>query len=94
IKGFKEYDKIEESGKIINKVVYFEREEKNVELTKEDAINNAKKALEKSLLNELTREATIVDRIVNTEEISQGVIKVRIVFIVEQNIVDSKTVEY
>lgn len=94
IKGFKEYDKIEESGKILNKVVYFEREEKNVELTKEEAISNSKLSLEKSLLNELTREATIVDRIVNTDETSDGIIKVRIVFVVEQNIVDSKTVEY
>ncbi|MGL5086391.1 MAG: sporulation protein YqfD, partial [Clostridium sp.] len=94
IKDFKEYDKIEESGKIINKVIYFEREEKNIEITKEEAISNSKVSLEKSLLNELTREATIIDKIVEVEEASDDLIKIRVVFVVEQNIVDSKIVEY
>ena len=93
IKGFKEYDKIEESGKILNEVVYFEREEKNIELTKEVAIENSIKSLEKSLLNELTREATIVDRIITTDETDNGEMKVRIIFVVEQNIVDNNSVE-
>lgn len=94
IKGFKEYDKIEDSSKMLNKVVYFEREEKNVKLTKEVAIENSIKSSEESLLNELTREATIVDKIVNTEDIGDESIKVRIVFVVEQNIVDNNTIEY
>lgn len=94
IKGFKEYDKIEESSKILNKVVYFERQEKNIELTKEVAIENSIKSLEGSLLNELTREATIVDKIVKTEDIGDGSIKVRIGFVIEQNIVDNNIIEY
>lgn len=94
IKNFKEYDKIEESGKILNKVIYFEREEKNVVLTKELAIENSIKKLEESLLNDLTREAVVVDRIVNTEDSGDGNIKVRVIFVVEQNIVENKPVEY
>lgn len=94
IKGFKEYDKIEESGKIINKVVYFEREEKDIELTREVVVQNSIKSLEESLLNDLTREAVVVDKIVSTEDINDGSIKVRIVFVVEQNIVDDKPIEY
>lgn len=94
IKGFKEYDKIEESGKILNKVIYFEREEKNVELSKEVAIENSIKSLEESLLNELTREAVVVDRIVNEEDGENGNIKVRVIFVVEQNIVNDTPIEY
>lgn len=94
IKGFEKYDKIEESGKILNKVLYFEREEKQVELTKEDAIENSIKSLEESLLNELTREATIVEKIVDTKESQDGNIEVRVVFVVEQNIVDDNPIEY
>lgn len=94
IKDFKEYDRIEESGKILNKVVYFEREEKNIELTEEVAIENSIKNLEESLLNELTREATIVDKIVETEDIGEGKIKITVDFIVEQNIVNNEPIEY
>lgn len=94
IKGFKEYDKIEQSGKILNKVVYFEREEKEIKLTKEEAIENSIKSLEESLLNELTREATIVDRIVKVDESNDGRIVVRVDFVVEQNIVDYNVIEY
>ena len=77
-----------------NKVVYFERREKSIEITKEKAIENSIKVLEESLINELTREATIVDKIVNTEEVDNGSVKIRIVFVVEQNIVDNNTIEY
>lgn len=94
IKGFEEYDKIEQSGKILNKVVYFEREEKEIKLTKEEAIENSIKSLEESLLNELTREATIVDKIVKVDESSDGTIVVRVDFVVEQNIVDYNVIEY
>lgn len=94
VKDFKEYDKIEESGKILNKVIYFEREEKDVVLTKELAIENSIKKLEESLLNDLTREAVVVDKIVNTKDIGNGNIEVRVIFVVEQNIVDNKPIEY
>ena len=94
IKGFKEYDKIEESGKILNKVMYFEREEKNIELSKEVAIENSIKSLEKSLLNELTREAVVVDKIINEEDSENGNIKVRVIFVVEQNIVNDTPIAY
>lgn len=89
IKDFKHYDKIEESGKVFNKVIYFEREETPVKLSKEEAVENSIRELGESLLNELTREAVIVDKIVNTEEDGQGNLMVKVIFVVEQNIVDN-----
>ena len=57
IKDFEHYDKIEMSGKIFNKVLYYERVEKDINLSEDDAIENAVNDLEKSLLNELSRDA-------------------------------------
>lgn len=94
IKDFKEYDKIEESKKIITKINYYEKKEFPVELSKEEIINNSVKALEESLYNSLTREAKIVDRIITTKENSSEDVVVNVVFIVEQNIVNNEPVDY
>ncbi|MDZ7548623.1 sporulation protein YqfD, partial [Clostridium perfringens] len=85
---------IEESGKILNKVKYFQKEEVAVQLTEEEAVNKALNNLEESLYNNLTREAKIVDRIVNSKEDSDGNIIVNVVFVVEQNIVNNDPVDY
>ena len=94
IKDFKEYDKIEESGKIFTKTNYYEKKEFPVELSKEEIINNSIKELEESLYNNLTREAKIVDRITSTKENSSDEIIVNVVFIVEQNIVNNEPIDY
>lgn len=94
IKDFKEYDKIEESGNIINKINYYEKKEIPIEFSKEEIVNNSINDLEKSLYNELTREANIVDRIVSTKEDSKEELVVNVVFVVEQNIVNYETVDY
>lgn len=94
IKEFKDYDKIEESRKIITKINYYEKSEFPIELTKEEIVNNSVKELEESLYNNLTREAKIVDRIVTTKEDSVENILVNVVFIVEQNIVDNEPIDY
>ena len=94
IKGFVHYDKIEVSGKIFNKVLYYERVEKDISLSEEDAIENAVNDLEKSLLNELSRDAKIVDKLVDKEMKDQENMLINVVFVVEQNIVSEDTVSY
>lgn len=94
IKDFKEYDKIEESGNIINKINYYEKKEIPIEFSKEEIVNNSINDLEKSLYNELTREANIVDKIVSTREDSNDELVVNVVFVVEQNIVNYEMVDY
>lgn len=94
IKDFKDYDKIEESGKIITKINYYEKSEFSIELTKEEIVDNSVKELEESLYNNLTREAKIVDRIVTTKEDSAEDILVNVVFVVEQNIVNNEPIDY
>ena len=94
VKDFKEYDKIEKSGNIINKINYYEKKEIPIEFSKEEIVNNSINDLEKSLYNGLTRETNIVDRIVSTREDSNDELVVNVVFVVEQNIVNYETVDY
>lgn len=94
IKDFEEYDKIEESGKIINKVKYYEKKEITIEKSKESLIEEAKLNLEESLYNVLTREAKIIDRIVTIKDISEEEFMINIVFVVEQNILNSEPIDY
>ena len=94
IKDFTHYDKIELSGKIFNKVLYYERIEKDINLSEDDAIENAVNELEKSLLNELSRDAKIVDKLVDKEMKDDENLLVKVVFVVEQNIVSEDTVSY
>lgn len=94
IKDFEHYDKIEMSGKIFNKVLYYERVEKDIVLSEEKAIENAVNDLEKSLLNELSRDAKIVDKLVDKEMKDQENMLINVVFVVEQNIVSENTVSY
>jgi similar to stage IV sporulation protein len=94
IKGFEVYDKIEETSKILNKVIYFEKEEKEVKLIEEEAVEKTVKELQEPLYNNLTREAKIKDKIVTTKKDSEGKITVNVVFVVEQNIVNNNPVPY
>lgn len=94
IKDFEHYDKIEMSGKIFNKVLYYERVEKDINSPEDDAIENAVNDLEKSLLNELSRDAKVVDKLVNKEMKDKENMLINVVFVVEQNIVSEDTVSY
>ena len=93
IKDFEYYDRIEEEGKFINIVNYYEKVDKEVKLTKEEAVSKATVELENSLINELTREAKIVDKVIRVEEGEDSNIVVSIAFVIEQNIVNSIPVE-
>lgn len=93
-KDFEHYDKIEMSGKIFNKVLYYERVEKEVNLSEENAVENAVYKLEKSLLNNLSRDAKIVDKLVDSQMRDEENLLVKVVFIVEQNIVSEEPVSY
>ena len=94
IKDFKEYDRIEKSGKIFNEVVYYERIEKEIELTEEEAEKVSVANLEKSLKKELTRDSKIVDKIVKKQLDNEGNLTMTVVFVVEKNIVNDIAVQY
>ncbi len=94
IKDFKEYDRIEKGGKIFNEVVYYERTEKEIELTEEEAEKIAVEKLEESLKKDLARDSKIVDKIVKKQVDSEGNLTIKVVFVVEKNIVNDVPVQY
>ena len=75
-------------------MLYYERVEKGINLSEDDAIENAIDSLEKSLLNDLSRDAKVVDKLVDKEMKDEENLLVKVVFVVEQNIVSEDTVSY
>lgn len=87
INNFKYYDKIKSENTFFNKVTYFERDEKEVDLERETEIENGVKKLEESLIKDLSNDAKISDKKVETEDIGNGKIKLKVIFVVEQSII-------
>lgn len=86
IDGFRYYDKIEERNGCLNKIIYFEKKGKNVNLDKDNTVKEAKEKLEASLKKTLSNDAKIIDSKVTLEEVKEGTILVKVMFTVEQDI--------
>lgn len=86
INTFEYYDKIKENNGIFNVVHYYEKKEKEVNVERDKAIEEAIIKLEESLKKNLNNDAIISDRNVSVEDLSDGKIKVKVIFIVEQDI--------
>ncbi|EGT3615154.1 sporulation protein YqfD [Clostridium perfringens] len=85
-KEFSKYDKIESKGKFVNRNVYYEKADKDIVEDKETIINNAVELMSNSITKEISKQAKIVDKIVTTEDLGEGKIKLKVLFVVEQNI--------
>lgn len=89
VNGFESYDKIEENNGIFNKVIYFERKGKTVNVNKEDAVKESKEKLEESLKKTLSNNAKVIDNKIKVEDIGEGKILVQVTFTVEQDIANN-----
>ncbi|AGX42103.1 sporulation protein YqfD [Clostridium saccharobutylicum] len=89
INRFESYDKIEEKNGIFNKVIYFEKKGKPVNVDKESAIKEASDKLKESLGKTLSNNAKIIDNKATVEDIGEGKILVRVIFTVEQDIANN-----
>lgn len=85
-KEFAKYDKIESKGKFVNRNVYYEKIDNDIAEDKETIINNAVELMSKSINKEISKQAKIVDKIITTEDLGEGKIKLKVLFVVEQNI--------
>ena len=86
INGFTYYDKIEEGNGCFNKIIYFEKTGKNINLDRENTIKEAKEKLETSLKKTLSNDANIIDSKITVEDVKEGTILVKVIFTVEQDI--------
>ena len=75
-------------------MLYYEKLESEINLSEDDAVDIAINDLEKSLLNELARDAKIINKIVESEMEDKDNLLVNVVFVVEQNISSEDTIEY
>lgn len=89
INGFESYDKIEEKNGIFNKVIYFEKKGKPVNVDKESAIKEASDKLKESLGKTLSNNAKIMDNKATVEDLGDGKILVQVIFTVEQDIANN-----
>ncbi|AOR22988.1 sporulation protein YqfD [Clostridium taeniosporum] len=89
INDFKYYDKIEETGGLLNKVIYFKKEGKGVDLDKDKVAEDTVEKLRKSLQKDLINDAKIIDNKVNVENISKNTICIKVIFTVEQDIAEN-----
>ena len=86
INNFKYYDKIEDEKGFIKTTTYFERAEKEVNLDKEEAIKTATEQLTESFSRTLSNDYKIANKDVYTEDIGEGKLRVKVTFVVEQDI--------
>ena len=93
-KSTKDFEKIEKSGKIFNEVIYYERVASTIEITESEGVKSVLDTLEKSLSKDLKRDSKIIDKIVTKERIDDEYLNIKVVFVVEQNIVSDEVVEY
>lgn len=86
INNFKYYDKIEDEKGFIKTTTYFERAEKEVNLDKEEAVKTATEQLTESFARTLSNDYKIANKDVYTEDIGEGKLRVKVTFVVEQDI--------
>lgn len=84
---YSKYDKIEESGRIFNKDIYYETKEESFDLDAEGVANKEIKIMEEQLSKNLYKTSKIVDKIVN-KDIVDNKLNIRVVFTVEQDIAE------
>jgi len=89
IKGFAYYDKIEETNGFFNKIIYFEKKGKIINLDRDNTVKDAKEKLEASLKKTLSNDSNIIDSKVTVEDVKEGTILVKVIFTVEQDIAQS-----
>ena len=88
INKFQYYDKIEERKGLLNKVVYFEKKGEQINLDKDTVINECALNLQKSLEKSLSKDAKIIDKKIEEDDLGNGKIIVKITFTVEQDIAE------
>jgi len=86
INGFDSYDRIEEKNRFFNKITYFEKKGKIVNLDKDSTVKESTEKLQESLRKTLSNDAKIIDRKITVEDIKDGKILVKVIFTVEQDI--------
>lgn len=82
---FANYDKIEDNNRLLKKEVYFETKSEPFSLETEKVVKDNVDEMYTSTLKNLDKSAKIIDKIQEIEQ-KENSVRIRVVFIVEQNI--------
>jgi similar to stage IV sporulation protein len=89
---FTSYDKIEDNSKIFGKEIYFETKPQEFSLEVQKVVKDTVDEMYTSTLQNLDKSAKIIDKIQEVEQLPNSV-RIRVVFIVEQNIGTEQTLQ-
>lgn len=85
-KNFKNYDKIDEDGKYIYKNIYYEKMSSAIVKSEDEIIEETVELLYNTTKKEIIKKAKIIDKIVSKENLKDGKILLKVLFVVEQDI--------
>lgn len=85
-KNYEYYDKIEEGENLIKTVTYYEKKESEINVDKEESIKNSILKLQEELLKDLRNNAIVVGKSHEVQDIDDGKIRIKVMFVVEQEI--------
>lgn len=86
INEFDNCDKIEEKNGFFNKITYYEKKGKTINLDRDSTVKGSTEKLENSLKKTLSNDAKIIDKKITVDDIKDGKILVKVIFTVEQDI--------
>lgn len=86
INEFDNYDKIEEKNGFFNKIIYYEKKGKTINLDRDTTVKESTEKLENSLKKTLSNDAKVIDKKITVDDIKDGKILVKVIFTVEQDI--------
>lgn len=88
IKIYRDYDKIEVKDKFLKTETYYEVDEKEINLKEDEVKLDILNRSRESVLKELDKMATIKQEMQDVENIGDGKIRIKNVFVVEQDIAE------
>lgn len=86
-KSFESYDKMESSKMFYNIIDFYEKEEKEINIDIKEAVNEASKDLENERIQQMDKSSKVIEKKVFVDNIQDG-IRVRMLFVVEENIAE------
>ncbi len=86
INEFDNYDKIEEKNGFFNKIIYYEKKGKTINLDRDSTVKESTEKLKNSLKKTLSNDAKVIDKKITVDDIKDGKILVKVIFTVEQDI--------
>lgn len=82
---FESYDKIEDNSKLIKREIYHETKRKEFMLNKEEVMKDTIESMSTKIISNLDKSVKLLDKVIESEP-QDDKLRIRVLFIVEQNI--------